>query len=75
MVELMAGALAPETAAMAKLWTTETHGRVVDECLQLFGGFGYVTDYPIARLYADARVMRIFGGTSEVMKLIIARTL
>jgi acyl-CoA dehydrogenase len=75
MVDLMAGALAPEAAAMAKLWTTETHGRVVDECLQLFGGYGYVTEYPIARLYADARVMRIFGGTSEVMKLIIARTL
>jgi len=75
MGDLMAGSLAPETAAMAKLWTTETHGKVVDECLQLFGGFGYVTEYPIARLYADARVMRIFGGTSEVMKLIIARTL
>jgi len=75
MVDLMAGTLEPETAAMAKLWTTETHGKVVDECLQLFGGFGYVTEYPIARLYADARVMRIFGGTSEVMKLIISRTL
>ena len=75
MVDLMAGSLEPETAAMAKLWTTETHGRVVDECLQLFGGFGYVTEYPIARLYADARVMRIFGGASEIMKLIISRTL
>jgi acyl-CoA dehydrogenase len=75
MVDLLAGALDAETAAMAKLWTTETQGRVTDECLQLFGGFGYVTEYPIARLYADARVTRIFGGTSEVMKLIIARTL
>ena len=75
MVELLAGALDPETAAMAKLWTTETQGRVIDECLQLFGGYGYVTEYPIARLYADARVTRIFGGTSEVMKLIISRTL
>ena len=70
MVNLIAGSLEPETAAMAKLWTTETQGRVIDECLQLFGGFGYVTEYPIARLYADARVTRIFGGTSEVMKLI-----
>jgi len=75
MVDLLAGTLEPETAAMAKLWATETQGRVIDECLQLFGGYGYVTDYPIARLYADARVMRIFGGTSEVMKLIISRTL
>jgi len=60
---------------MAKLWATEAQGKVIDECLQLFGGFGYVTEYPIARLYADARVTRIFGGTSEVMKLIISRTL
>ncbi len=75
MVELLAGTLSPETAAMAKLWTTETQGRVIDECLQLFGGYGYVTEYPIARLYADARITRIFGGTSEVMKLIISRTL
>jgi acyl-CoA dehydrogenase len=74
-VDLLAGRLDPETAAMAKLWTTETQGRVIDACLQFFGGFGYVTEYPIARLYADARVTRIFGGTSEVMKLIIARTL
>ncbi len=75
MVDLLAGTLEPETAAMAKLWATETQGRVIDECLQLFGGYGYVTDYPIARLYADARITRIFGGTSEVMKLIISRTL
>ncbi len=74
-VDLLAGRLDPETAAMAKLWTTETQGRVIDACLQFFGGFGYVTEYPIARLYADARVTRIFGGTSEVMKLIISRTL
>ena len=75
MVDLLAGTLEPETAAMAKLWATETQGKVIDECLQLFGGYGYVTDYPIARLYADARITRIFGGTSEVMKLIISRTL
>ena len=75
MADLLAGTLEPETAAMAKLWATETQGRVTDECLQLFGGYGYVTEYPIARLYADARITRIFGGTSEVMKLIISRTL
>lgn len=75
MVDLLAGTLEPETAAMAKLWATETQGRVIDACLQFFGGYGYVTEYPIARLYADARVTRIFGGTSEVMKLIISRTL
>jgi acyl-CoA dehydrogenase len=75
MVDLLAGELEPETAAMAKLWATEAQGRVIDECLQLFGGAGYVIEYPIARLYADARVTRIFGGTSEVMKLIISRTL
>jgi acyl-CoA dehydrogenase len=75
MAQLLAADLDGETAAMAKLWTTETQGRVIDECLQLFGGYGYVTDYPIARLYADARVTRIFGGASEVMKLIIARAL
>jgi len=75
MADLLQGTLEPETAAMAKLWTTETQGKVIDECLQLFGGYGYVTEYPIASLYADARVTRIFGGTSEVMKLIISRTL
>jgi acyl-CoA dehydrogenase len=72
---LIAGDLDAGTAAQAKLWATETQGKVVDECLQLFGGAGYMTEYPIARLYADARVSRIFGGSSEVMKLIIARGL
>ncbi len=72
---LIAGELDPATAAMAKLWATETQGKVVDECLQLFGGAGYMTEYPIARLYADGRVSRIFGGSNEVMKMIIARTL
>jgi acyl-CoA dehydrogenase len=75
MVRLLAGDLDPAVAAMAKLWTTETQGKVVDECLQLFGGAGYMTEYPISRLYTEARIARIFGGTSEVMKLIIARTL
>jgi acyl-CoA dehydrogenase len=69
------GTMDADTAAMAKLWTTETLGRAVDECLQLFGGYGYMMEYPIARLYADVRVQRIYGGTSEIMKEIVARSL
>ena len=75
MVRLLAGELDPATAAMAKLWTTETQCKVIDACQQLFGGYGYMAEYPIAQLYADARVSRVYGGASEVMKLIIARTL
>jgi len=71
----MKGALDVPTAAMCKLWLTETYGRVVDTCLQLHGGYGYMWEYPIARAYADARVQRIFGGTSEIMKEIIGRSL
>ncbi|HWI43219.1 MAG TPA: acyl-CoA dehydrogenase family protein [Nocardioides sp.] len=67
--------LDPAGAAMTKLFTTEVQARVVDRCLQLFGGYGYVYEYPIARLYADARVARIYGGTSEVMKTIISKSL
>lgn len=74
-VRLLAGELDAQTAAMAKLWTSEQQCHVIDECLQLFGGYGYMTEYPIARLYADARVGRIFAGTSEIMKTIIARAL
>jgi len=62
-------------AARAKLFCTEAAGRIIDKCLQLHGGYGYVLEYPIARLYADTRVSRIFGGTSEVMKTIIAKDL
>jgi acyl-CoA dehydrogenase len=69
------GKLTPVDAAKVKLFCTELQGRVVDRCLQLFGGYGYVTEYPIARLYADARVTRIYGGTSEVMKSIISKSL
>ena len=69
------GALNSVDAAKVKLFCTELQGRVVDRCLQLFGGYGYVTEYPIARLYADARVTRIYGGTSEVMKSIISKSL
>nr|WP_276515248.1 acyl-CoA dehydrogenase family protein [Actinomadura coerulea] len=67
--------LAPPAAAQAKLFCTELHGRVADACLQLHGGYGYVWEQDICRMYADARVARIYGGTSEVMKGIIARTL
>ncbi len=73
--ELNAGELSPTKAAMAKLWGTELQGRVTDRCLQLFGGYGYMTEYPIARAWADARVTRIYGGTSEIMKTIIAKSL
>ncbi|MFC8719586.1 acyl-CoA dehydrogenase family protein [Kitasatospora sp. NPDC057198] len=69
------GELSVVDAAKAKLFCTEAAGRVIDKCLQLHGGYGYVTEYPIARLYADTRVSRIYGGTSEVMKTIIAKSL
>jgi acyl-CoA dehydrogenase len=72
---LVAGELDPVDAARTKLFCTETQGRVVDRCLQLHGGYGYILESPIARLYADARVTRIYGGTSEVMKLIISKSL
>lgn len=62
-------------AAMVKLWTTDRLSRVADECLQLFGGYGYMNEYPIARAWTAARVQRIFGGTNEIMKEIISRTL
>lgn len=73
--DLVTGDLAPSDAAMIKLFCTETQGRVIDRCLQLFGGYGYVREYPIARLYTDARVTRIYGGTSEVMKSIVSKSL
>ena len=64
-----------ETAAIAKLHLSELLGRVVDICLQFHGGYGYMWEQPIARAYADARVLRIFGGTNEVMKDLISRKL
>ena len=73
--DLVAGRLDTATASMAKLWGSEAQGRVVDECVQLFGGYGYMMEYPIARMYVDARVQRIYGGTSEIMKEVIARAL
>ena len=69
------GELSAEDAAMAKWWCTELQGRVVDRCVQLHGGYGYMLEYPIARAYADARVTRIYGGTTEIMKEIVGRSL
>ena len=69
------GTLTTEEASMVKLASSEMQGKVVDRCLQLFGGYGYMKEYPIARAYVDARVQRIYGGTSEVMKELIARGL
>jgi alkylation response protein AidB-like acyl-CoA dehydrogenase len=72
---LLIGDLTPEDAAKAKWWATELQGRVVDRCLQLHGGYGYMQEYPIARAYADARVTRIYGGATEIMKEIIGKSL
>jgi alkylation response protein AidB-like acyl-CoA dehydrogenase len=69
------GELSPEDAAMAKWWSTELQGRVIDRCVQLHGGYGYMLEYPIARAFVDARVTRIYGGTTEIMKEIIGRSL
>jgi alkylation response protein AidB-like acyl-CoA dehydrogenase len=73
--ELNSGSLSGEDAAMAKWWCTELQGRVVDRCLQLHGGYGYMTEYPIARAFVDARITRIYGGTTEIMKEIVGRSL
>ncbi len=72
---LNTGELTPEDAAMAKWWCTELQGRTVDRCLQLFGGYGYMLEYPIARAFADARVTRIYGGANEIMKEIVGRSM
>jgi alkylation response protein AidB-like acyl-CoA dehydrogenase len=72
---LNAGTLTAEEAAMAKWWCTELQKRVVDTCLQLHGGYGYMLEYPIARAYADARITTIYGGTTEIMKEIIGKSL
>ncbi len=69
------GQLSAQDAAMAKWWATELQGRVVDRCVQLHGGYGYMLEYPIARAFVDARVTRIYGGTTEIMKEIIGRSL
>ncbi len=72
---LVEGALDTVTASMAKSWVTDTEGKIVDRCLQLFGGYGYMDEYPISRMYRDSRVLRIYAGTNEIMKLVIARSL
>jgi acyl-CoA dehydrogenase len=74
-VKHLAGELDVQTASMAKWWTTQMQCDVADECLQFFGGYGYMQEYPIARMYADARIQKIYGGTNEIMKEIISRFL
>jgi alkylation response protein AidB-like acyl-CoA dehydrogenase len=74
-IALNADELSAQDAAMAKWWATELQGRVVDRCVQLHGGYGYMLEYPIARAFVDARVTRIYGGTTEIMKEIIGRSL
>jgi acyl-CoA dehydrogenase len=69
------GTLDTETAAMAKWWITDTQQKVLDECVQLHGGYGYMTEYLVCRLFADSRVQRIYGGTNEIMKELISRSL
>jgi len=73
--ELNAGSLTVSEAAMAKWWTTELQQKVADRCLQLHGGYGYMTEYPIAKAYLDTRIQTIYGGTTEIMKEIIGRTM
>jgi acyl-CoA dehydrogenase len=73
--QLVAGTLDTETAAMAKWWITDTQQKVLDECQQLFGGYGYMNDYLICRMFADSRVQRIYGGTNEIMKELISRSI
>ncbi len=72
---LEAGTLDAATASMAKWWGSQVQCEVIDECLQLHGGYGYMMEYPIARLYTDARVQKIYGGTNEIMKELIARSM
>jgi len=75
MKKLLKGELDAETASMAKWWTSDQQNKMIDECLQLHGGYGFMWEYPISRMYADARVQRIYAGTNEIMKEIIARGL
>lgn len=74
-IELNAGQLRAEDAAKAKWWVTELENKVINRCLQMFGGWGYMEEYPIARAFRDARVQTIYGGTTEVMKEIVGRSL
>ena len=71
----LAGKLDAATASMAKYWLTDLEGKIIDRCLQLYGGYGFMDEFPISRMYRDSRIQRIYGGTNEIMKLLIARTL
>jgi acyl-CoA dehydrogenase len=73
--QVMAGTLDTATASMAKYWCTDTENKIIDACLQLHGGYGYMNEYAIGRMFRDARVSRIYGGSNEIMKVLIARTL
>nr|WP_283808275.1 MULTISPECIES: acyl-CoA dehydrogenase family protein [Bradyrhizobium] len=73
--QLVAGQLDTVTASMAKYWCSQKQVETADECLQLHGGYGYMEEYPIARMFVDARIQKIYGGTNEIMKLLIARSL
>jgi acyl-CoA dehydrogenase len=73
--QLIAGELDTVTASMAKYWCSDKQAETADECLQLHGGYGYMEEYPIARMFVDARIQRIYGGANEIMKVIIARSL
>ena len=72
---LVQGRLDAATASMAKYWVTDLQCKIIDECLQLFGGYGFMNEYPIGQMFRDSRVQRIYGGTNEIMKVLIARTL
>jgi acyl-CoA dehydrogenase len=73
--QLLQDKLDTATASMAKYWCSDLQCKVMDECVQLFGGYGYMWEYPITRAYADARVQRIYGGTNEIMKEVITRSM
>jgi acyl-CoA dehydrogenase len=73
--DMLAGRMDTVRASMAKYWISDLQCKVVDQCVQLFGGYGYMLEYPIAQMYVDARVQRIYGGANEIMKEIIARSL
>jgi len=72
---VLRGELDVTTASIAKYWLTELQGEVVDKCLQFHGGWGYINDLAIARMFRDSRVTRIFGGSNEIMKMLIARSM
>ena len=74
-VKLSEGKLDDTSASMAKWWTTQKQCEIIDECLQFFGGYGYMMEYPIAKMYADSRIQKIYGGSNEIMKMLIARAI